>query len=114
LPTSSESQTAGAVSDAIAGHGKALSDYVAALKAEPRLVYTRYAMKLAHRAAEEEGDIWHARRLVRAVKWILAQPRRDPIETIEAIEKFLALPAGSHTSMGTLTGWPTQPETKGS
>ena len=89
----------------------ALDDYVAELRAQPRLVYTRHALKMAQRAVEMEGDTWLARRFLRGVKWILAQPRRDPIETINAIGKLLTLsPSSRIVPMAELTGWSCAPE----
>jgi hypothetical protein len=84
----------------------ALDDYVAELLTQPRLVYTRHALKMAQRAVELEGDTWLARRFIRGVKWILAQPRRDPTETIDAIGKLLTLsPSSRIVPMAELTGF---------
>ena len=83
----------------------ALDDFLAELKARPRLLYTGHALRMAERAVELEGGTWRSRRYLRAMKFVLNQPRTVE-ERLSAIEKILALPDGERMPpIAAVAGW---------
>jgi hypothetical protein len=65
-------------------------------------------MRLAGSAVEREGDTWRSRRFLRAMNFVLGQPKTAE-ERLAAIEKILAVPDGERMPpMAAITGW--QPE----